>query len=65
MAESKKISPELNRARVKESMKNIDRINVYLEKGTLDRIKNLGLKPSKFARGVIEEELDKLEKMKK
>lgn len=65
MAESKKISPELNRARVKESMKNIDRINVYLEKGTLDRIKNLGLKPSKFARGVIEEELNRLEKMKK
>lgn len=65
MAENKKISPELNRARVKESMKNIDRINVYLEKGTLDRIKNLGLKPSKFARGVIEEELNRLEKMKK
>lgn len=65
MSESKKISPELNRARVKESMKNIDRINVYLEKGTLDRIKNLGLKPSKFARGVIEEELNRLEKMKK
>ena len=65
MAESRKIPPELNRARVKESMKNIDRINVYLEKGTLDRIKNLGLKPSKFARGVIEEELNRLEKMKK
>lgn len=65
MAENKKISPEVNRARVKESMKNIDRINVYLEKGTLDRIKNLGLKPSKFARGVIEEELNRLEKMKK
>lgn len=65
MTENKKISPELNRARVKESMKNIDRINVYLEKGTLDRIKNLGLKPSKFARGVIEEELNRLEKMKK
>lgn len=65
MVENKKIPPELNRARVKESMKNIDRINVYLEKGTLDRIKNLGLKPSKFARGVIEEELNRLEKMKK
>ena len=65
MAENKKISPEVNRARVKESMKNIDRINVYLEKGTLGRIKNLGLKPSKFARGVIEEELNRLEKMKK
>lgn len=65
MTENKKISPELNRARVKESMKNIDRINVYLEKGTLDRIKNLGLKPSKFARGVIEGELNRLEKMKK
>ena len=64
MGEKSKISPELNRARVKESMKNIDRINVYLEKGTIERIKNLGLKPSKFARGVIEEEIKKLEKMK-
>lgn len=65
MAEKNKIPPEVNRARVKESMKNIDRINVYLEKGTVDRIKALGLKPSKFARGVIEEEIKRLEKMKK
>lgn len=64
MAEKNKIPPEVNRARVKESMKNIDRINVYLEKGTIERIRALGLKPSKFARGVIEEEVKRLEKMK-
>lgn len=64
MAEKKKIDPIVNRARVKKSMENIDRVNVYLEKGTLNRIKSLGLSPSKFARRLIEEELERLEKMK-
>lgn len=65
MSEKKRIDPELNRARVKKSMEKIDRINVYLEKGTIDRIKNLGLSPSKFTRELITEELKRLEKMKK
>lgn len=58
-----KIDPELNRARVKESMKNIDRLNIYLEKGTLERISKLGFKGSTFAKTLIMEELERLEKM--
>lgn len=58
-----KIDPELNRSRVKESMKNVDRLNIYLEKGTLDRIKRLGFKGSAFAKTLIMEELERLEKM--
>ena len=58
-----KIEPEINRARVKKSMENIDRLNIYLPKGTLDRIKKLGFKGSAFAKTIIMEELERLEKM--
>ena len=58
-----KIEPEINRARVKKSMENIDRLNIYLEKGTLDRINKLGFKGSTFAKTLIMEELERLEKM--
>ena len=58
-----KIEPELNRARVKKSMENIDRLNIYLEKGTLGRINKLGFKGSTFAKSLIMEELERLEKM--
>ena len=58
-----KIEPEINRARVKKSMENIDRLNIYLPNGTLDRIKKLGFKGSTFAKTLIMEELERLEKM--
>ena len=58
-----KIEPEINRARVKKSMENIDRLNIYLPKGTLDRIKKLGFKGSTFGKTLIMEELERLEKM--
>lgn len=58
-----KIEPEINRARVKKSMENIDRLNIYLPKGTLGRIKKLGFKGSTFAKTLIMEELERLEKM--
>lgn len=61
----KKISPELNRARVKKSMENVDRMNLYLPKGTIERINNLGFKGSTFARTLILEEIERLEKMQK
>lgn len=64
MGEKKKIDPVLNRARVAASMENIDRINLYLPKGAKDRIKAMGFKPSTFARTVVLEELERLEKMK-
>lgn len=60
-----KIDPEVNRARVKKSMENIDRLNIYLEKGTLERISKLGFKGSTFAKTLIMEELERLEKMQK
>lgn len=61
----KKIDPELNRARVKKSMENTDRINLYLPKGTTDRINKLGFKVSTFARTLILDEVERLEKMQK
>ena len=64
MAEKRKIDPELNRARVKESMKHIDRLNIYLPEGTINRINALGFKGSTFAKTLILSELDKLERMK-
>lgn len=60
-----KIDPVLNRERVKKSMQNVDRLNIYLEKGTLDRISKLGFKGSTFAKTLIMEELERLEKMQK
>lgn len=67
MTEKKKIDPELNRARVKASMKKrgTERLSIYLEQGTLERIADLGYKGSAFAKALIMEELDRLEKMKK
>lgn len=64
MAERKKIDPEVNRARVKATMAERDRINIILPKGTNDRIATLGFKRSDFAKTLILAELDKLEKMK-
>lgn len=61
---AKKIDAALNRERVKRSMEQCDRLNVYLKKGTIERIKNLGFKPSTFARTVVLEEIERLEKMK-
>lgn len=60
-----KIDPVLNRERVKKSMQNVDRLNIYLEKGTLERISKLGFKGSTFAKTLIMEELERLEKMQK
>lgn len=60
-----KIDPVLNRERVKKSMQNADRLNIYLEKGTLERISKLGFKGSTFAKTLIMEELERLEKMQK
>ena len=59
------ITPEENRRIVKETMKDRDRINVILPKGTNDRIDDLGFKRSEFAKSLILQELDRLEKMKK
>lgn len=61
-----KIDPEINKKRVMESMKKhgTERINLYLPQGTQDRIKSLGFRPSTFAKSLVLEELDRLEKMK-
>lgn len=59
-----KIDPEVNRARVKKSMEKVDRMNVYLPKGTLDRISALGFKGSSFARDAIMQEIERLENLK-
>ena len=59
-----KISAEENRRRVKATMQNRDRINVILPKGTNKRIDNLGFKRSDFAKMLILQELDRLEKIK-
>lgn len=61
----KKITAELNRARVKESMekRGTERLNLYLPKGTVDRLKNLGYRPSTFAKTVLLAELEKLEEL--
>lgn len=60
-----KIDAELNRARVKKSMENVDRLNIYLPKGTIERINKLGFKGSSFTKTLIMEELERLEKMQK
>ena len=59
------ISPEENRRRVKETMKERDRINVILPKGTNKRIDDLGFKRSEFAKSLILTELERLEKIRK
>lgn len=65
MAERKKIDPELNKARVKKCMedKGTERLNLYLPKGTLEKIKSLGHKPGRFAKTVVLAELEKMEKL--
>lgn len=62
---AKKIAPEVNRARVAASMERTgtERLNLYLPKGTLDKLKGLGYKPSTFARTVVLSELEKIEKL--
>ena len=59
------ISPEENRRRVKETMKERDRINMNLPKGTNKRIDDLGFKRSEFAKSLILTELERLEKIRK
>jgi hypothetical protein len=54
-----------NRAAVKKCMQNKDRINVILPKGTLERINAHGFKTNAFARELILNELEKLDKIKK
>lgn len=65
MSEKKKIPPEVNRARVAASMERTgtERLNLYLPKGTLDKLRGLGYKPSTFARTVVLSELEKIEKL--
>ncbi len=66
MEKRKRIPPEVNRARVAASMERTgtERFNIYVPKGTADRIKALGFKPSTFVRTVVLDELERLEKMK-
>lgn len=59
------ISPELNRQRVRAAQENVDRLNIYLPKGTNDRIEALGFKRSAFAKDLILAELDRLESLKR
>ena len=54
-----------NREAVKKCMKNKDRINVILPKGTIERISSYGLKTNAFARELILAELEKMDRMKK
>lgn len=62
---AKKIAPEVNRARVAASMERTgtERLNLYLPKGTTDKLKEMGYKPSTFARTVVLAELEKIEKL--
>ena len=54
-----------NREADKKWMKNKDRINVILPKGTIERINSYGLKTNAFARELILAELEKMDRMKK
>ena len=54
-----------NRERVKKAQAKVDRLNLYLPKGTIKRIACAGYKPTDFARTLILEEIEKLEKIKK
>lgn len=54
-----------NREAVKKCMKNKDRINVILPKGTIERINSYGLKTNAFARELILTELERMDRMKK
>jgi len=59
------ITAEQNRARVKKTMEQRDRINVILPKGTNARIDALGYKRSDFAKTLILSELERLERLRK
>lgn len=61
----KEIPADINRSRVKESQKNVDRLTVTLKDGTIERIQALGYKGSAFARAVIMRELETLENISK
>lgn len=65
MEAKKKIDPVTNRARVAASMERTgtERLNLYLPSGTLDKLKDLGYKPSTFAKTVVLAELEKIEKL--
>ena len=52
-----------NREAVKKCMKNKDRINVILPKGTIERINSYGLKTNAFARELILAELERMDRM--
>ena len=54
-----------NREAVKKCMKNKDRINVILPKGTIEKINSYGLKTNAFARELILAELERMDRMKK
>ena len=54
-----------NREAVKKCMKNKDRINVILPKGTIERINSYGLKTNAFARELILAELERMDRIKK
>lgn len=54
----------MDKEKMKKSseMKKLDRLNIYLPAGTLKRIEQLGYTKSKFAKMLILDELDRLEK---
>lgn len=61
-----KIDPETNKQRVKDSMerRGTERINLYMPKGTQEKIKALGYRPSTFAKTVVLDEIRRLEELK-
>lgn len=56
---------ENNRKAVKKCMENKDRLNVILPKGTIERINSLGYSGNSFARDLILNQLEILEKNRK
>lgn len=54
-----------NRQAVKKCMSNKDRLNVILPLGTIERINKLGYSGNSFARDLILNQLEILEKNKK
>lgn len=62
---SKEVKAEKNRQAVKKCMENKDRINVILPKGTKERVQAYGFSVNSFARDLILQELDRLDKIKK
>lgn len=57
----KKIDPEVNRARVKASLKKTgaERLNLYFPKGTKEKIMKLGYKPGPFVKSFVLSEIEK------